>query len=205
MALGVAELASWHCGWGMGEYEEKKEKEENDDCPLHEHENEDGRENRQVLVKFKRQVPGEKLHVKHHYLSFTWSQVTPVVQEKRMRKAVVWSIPAGILLILYLLYSSFAPSQSERGRQPKIWISLSVCLGNATDLYHKVKSHHGNLVYKCHRSVSHTVKPPCLLPCFGGGSPGRKSRCEILNESNIFSRLKPRCWSPWYMRLAGKT
>ena len=63
---------------------------------------------------------------------------------KRMRKAVVWSIPAGILLILYLLYSSFAPSQSERGRQPKIWISLSVCLGNATDLYHKVKSHHGN-------------------------------------------------------------
>ena len=82
MALGVAELASWHCGWGMGEYEEKKEKEENDDCPLHEHENEDGRENRQVLVKFERQVPGEELHVKHHYLSFTWSQVTPVVQEK---------------------------------------------------------------------------------------------------------------------------
>ena len=82
MALGVAELASWHCGWGMGEYEEKKEKEENDDCPLREHGNEDGRENRQVVVKFERQVPGEKLHVKHHYLSFTWSQVTPVVQEK---------------------------------------------------------------------------------------------------------------------------
>jgi len=57
-----------------------------------------------------------------------------------MQRAVTWSISTGLLLIFYLLYSFTAvPSklQSQVGRRPIIWISLSVCLGNATRLYHK--------------------------------------------------------------------
>ena len=56
-----------------------------------------------------------------------------------MQRAVTWSISTGLLLIFYLLYSfTFVPSKSRARRQPIIWISISVCLGNATRLYHKV-------------------------------------------------------------------
>ena len=56
-----------------------------------------------------------------------------------MQRAVSWSISTGLLLIFYILYSiTFVPSKSRAGRQPVIWISISVCLGNATKLYHKV-------------------------------------------------------------------
>ena len=80
-------------------------------------------------------------------LLFTWSQVKQAVHEQEgsgqsMRKAVtLLSISTLLLLIFYLLFSfTRFPSQSRGGRQPNIWISLSVCLGNATRLYHKVTS-----------------------------------------------------------------
>ena len=80
-------------------------------------------------------------------LLFTWSQVKQAEHGQEgsgqsMRKAVtLLSISTLLLLIFYLLFSfTPLPSQSRGGRQPNIWISLSVCLGNATRLYHKVTS-----------------------------------------------------------------
>ena len=109
-----------------------------------------------------------------------------------MQRAVTWSISTGLLLIFYLLYSFTAvPSklQSQVGRRPIIWISLSVCLGNATRLYHKVTSMKmlnlkveisswrcSLLAECCCRNISHMVKLPCLPPYCGGGSPIKRSR-----------------------------
>ena len=57
-----------------------------------------------------------------------------------MRRPAVWisSLGLGLGFYLFFLYI-FSPARHEPSRQPKIWISLSVCLGNATRLYHKVQ------------------------------------------------------------------
>ena len=57
-----------------------------------------------------------------------------------MRRPAVWisSLGLGLGFFLFFLYI-FSPARHEPSRQPKIWISLSVCLGNATRLYHKVQ------------------------------------------------------------------
>ena len=57
-----------------------------------------------------------------------------------MRRPAIWisSLGLGLGFFLFFLYI-FSPARHEPSRQPKIWISLSVCLGNATRLYHKVQ------------------------------------------------------------------
>ena len=57
-----------------------------------------------------------------------------------MRRPAIWisSLGLGLGFYLFFLYI-FSPARHEPSRQPKIWISLSVCLGNATRLYHKVQ------------------------------------------------------------------
>ena len=57
-----------------------------------------------------------------------------------MRRPAVWISSLGLVLgfFLFFLYI-FSLARHESSRQPKIWISLSVCLGNATRLYHKVQ------------------------------------------------------------------
>ena len=57
-----------------------------------------------------------------------------------MRRPAIWISSLGLVLGFYLFFLYiFSPARHELSRQPKIWISLSVCLGNATRLYHKVK------------------------------------------------------------------
>ena len=57
-----------------------------------------------------------------------------------MRRPAIWISSLGLVLGFYLFFLNiFSPARHEPSRQPKIWISLSVCLGNATRLYHKVQ------------------------------------------------------------------
>ena len=57
-----------------------------------------------------------------------------------MRRPAVWISSLGLVLAFFLFFLYiFSPARHESSRQPKIWISLSVCLGNATRLYHKVQ------------------------------------------------------------------
>ena len=57
-----------------------------------------------------------------------------------MRRPAIWISSLGLVLGFYLFFLYiFSPARHEPSRQPKIWISLSVCLGNATRLYHKVQ------------------------------------------------------------------
>ena len=59
-----------------------------------------------------------------------------------MRRPAVWISSLGLVLAFFLFFLYiFSPARHEPSRQPKIWISLSVCLGNATRLYHKVQDY----------------------------------------------------------------
>ena len=127
-----------------------------------------------------------------------------------MQRAVTWFISTGLLLIFYLLYSfTVVPSnlQSHVGRRPIIWISLSVCLGNATRLYHKVTCMKmlnwkvdNSLSWRCWvlaecccRSISHMVKLPCLPPYCGGEWPIKRSRYVQCSSYMHFRGFREYC------------